>query len=126
MAFEERIDIHSHFLPDFYPTALQATAMANQMGCQQSRYVPDPSTLPNLTKTIIQKWLEDAHLSLMKSLSISKSILSISPGTHLVPGEDHSATALIRRCNDYPSSLAFRHHKEFGFFAFHSLIFPLR
>lgn len=55
---------------------------------------------------------------MMKEVSITKSILSISsPGIHLIPGDDVSARQLARQCNDFAADLCQRHPKEFGFWA---------
>lgn len=52
----------------------------------------------------------------MKTLSIKKSILSISsPGTHLVPGDDALARKITRQCNEYAADLYRRRPQEFGF-----------
>ncbi len=66
----------------------------------------------------VQPWSEEAHLEVMKTLSIQKSIISISsPGTHLVPGDDALARKVTRECNDYAADLCRRRPKEFGFWA---------
>ena len=66
--------------------------------------------------TARQSWSEESHLELMRELSITKSILSISsPGVHLI---DHpQARALARQCNDFASDLVRRRPQEFGFWA---------
>lgn len=54
----------------------------------------------------------------MKTLNISKSILSIStPGVHLVPGEDSNARDLARECNEFGADLKKRKPDKFGFLA---------
>jgi predicted TIM-barrel fold metal-dependent hydrolase len=65
-----------------------------------------------------QQWSEEAHLALMKELSITKSILSISsPGVYLTPGDDPAARQLTRQCNDFAADMARRRPQEFGFWA---------
>jgi 6-methylsalicylate decarboxylase len=54
----------------------------------------------------------------MKTLFISKSILSISsPGTHLKEGDDTLARKVTHECNTYASDLCRRHPQQFGFWA---------
>ncbi|SMQ50226.1 unnamed protein product [Zymoseptoria tritici ST99CH_1A5] len=96
-----KIDLHSHFLPPFYRTALQTHGHANPDGMPA---VPD--------------WSETSHLALMDKLNISRSILSISsPGTHLIASDPSLAITLTRRCNAYAADLKRRHPSRFGFFA---------
>jgi predicted TIM-barrel fold metal-dependent hydrolase len=54
----------------------------------------------------------------MKSLSISKSILSISsPGTHLTYPNSKLAATMTRQCNEELSSICHQHPSHFKFFA---------
>jgi predicted TIM-barrel fold metal-dependent hydrolase len=53
---------------------------------------------------------------MMKDLSISKSIISISsPGVYI--GDVDASRKLTRQCNDFASDLAKRRPKDFGFWA---------
>ncbi|BCS23923.1 amidohydrolase family protein [Aspergillus puulaauensis] len=66
----------------------------------------------------IPAWSEEDHLKLMAQANITKSILSISsPGTYLVPGDDHQARFLSRECNKFAADLKRRHPDRFGFWA---------
>lgn len=96
-----KLDIHSHFLPDFYREALYATGHDHPDG------MPAPP-----------KWSEQSHLDFHSELNVKKSILSIStPGTHLTPGKDAEARELTRRINEFAADLKRRRPAEFGFFA---------
>jgi predicted TIM-barrel fold metal-dependent hydrolase len=55
---------------------------------------------------------------MMKDLSITKSIISISsPGVHLTPGDNASSRKLARQCNAFAADIARRRPREFGFWA---------
>lgn len=96
-----RIDVHSHFLPPDYSTAL-----ANN-GHEKLDGMPG-----------IPPWSVESHLEMMAAANVSKSILSISsPGTHLVPGKDELGRNLTRHCNSYAADLKKRHPDKFGFWA---------
>lgn len=96
-----KIDIHSHFVPDFFREALYATGHDHPDG------MPAPA-----------KWSEQAHLDFHSALNVQKSILSVSsPGTHLTPGKDKEARELTRRVNEFAADLKRRRPDEFGFFA---------
>ena len=77
-----RIDVHHHYLPDFYVRALEVAG----------RSPPDViSATP--------AWSEDDALRAMDRLKIAKAYLSISsPGVNF--GDNQAATNLARRCND--------------------------
>ncbi|KAK5945400.1 hypothetical protein PMZ80_002605 [Knufia obscura] len=97
----QKLDLHSHFVPDFYRDALL------KAGYQH------PDGMP-----AIPQWSEKDHLDFHTSLNVTKSILSItSPGTHLIPGQDAQARTLTRRVNEYASDLKRRRPSQFGFFA---------
>ncbi|KND89168.1 2-amino-3-carboxymuconate-6-semialdehyde decarboxylase [Tolypocladium ophioglossoides CBS 100239] len=89
-----KIDVHSHFLPDFYQQALREVG-----------YTPEDTT----------------HLQFMDKQNISKSYLSISsPGVYLnVPSVNATKQAidLSRRINVYASQLKVKYPNKFGFFA---------
>ncbi|EME38488.1 amidohydrolase 2-like protein [Dothistroma septosporum NZE10] len=94
-----KIDVHSHFLPDFYQDACRRHGHSNPDG-----------TVP--------AWDESSHLALMDELGIQKSIISISsPGTHLIYGNDTLARDLTRKINSFASDLKKRHPSRFGYFA---------
>lgn len=96
-----KIDVHSHFLPDFYRQALLDN------GHERPDGMPRPP-----------QWSEELHLEMHNKIGVKKSILSISsPGTHLVPGNDALARDLARRCNEFAADLKRRSPEQFGFFA---------
>lgn len=96
-----KIDLHSHFVPDFYRDALLDAG------------IDRPDGMPR-----IPEWSEQAHLDFHATCNVKKSILSItSPGTHLTPGKDEEARSLSRRCNEFASELKKRKPESFGFFA---------
>ncbi|EXJ83933.1 hypothetical protein A1O1_07562 [Capronia coronata CBS 617.96] len=54
----------------------------------------------------------------MKSINVTKSVLSISsPGTHLKAGDDALARKLTRYVNEFAAALKKRKPEQFGFFA---------
>jgi predicted TIM-barrel fold metal-dependent hydrolase len=94
-----RIDVHTHFVPDFYRDALVAA------GHQRPDGIAD-----------IPAWDEQAALAAMDELDIAAAALSISsPGVHF--GDDAAAADLARRCNDEGARLAAVRPGRFGFFA---------
>lgn len=96
-----RIDVHSHFLPPDYSTALA------QNGHEKVDGMPG-----------IPPWSVEEHLNMMETANVSKSILSISsPGTHIVPGADELGRNLTRHCNAYAASLKQQYPDKFGFWA---------
>jgi predicted TIM-barrel fold metal-dependent hydrolase len=96
-----RIDVHSHFLPPFYHDALVKTGHSK------------PDGMP-----AIPPWSTEAHLQMMESANVEKSILSISsPGTHLTPGDSAARKQLTRECNAYAADLKKQHPDKFGFWA---------
>ncbi|KAF2246294.1 amidohydrolase 2 [Trematosphaeria pertusa] len=95
------IDVHSHFLPPFYHDALM------ENGHEKVDGMPE-----------IPPWSAEAHLEMMQTCNVTKSILSISsPGTHIVPGKDQLGKELTRRCNAYAAELKKTHPEKFGFWA---------
>ena len=93
-----RIDVHSHFIPDFYRDALMAAGQSAPDGIQK---LPD--------------WDERSALRLMDETGVRAAILSISsPGVHL--GDDGQARELSRRANEYGADLKAR-ASRFGYFA---------
>ncbi|EFY85399.1 hypothetical protein J3459_007827 [Metarhizium acridum] len=100
-----KIDVHAHFIPDFYAQALR-----------DAGHIPGPDGMP-----AIPAWDPDTHLNFMQEQNITKAYLSISsPGVYLtVPSKiaTHNATRLARRVNEYASRLKAQHPNRFGFFA---------
>ena len=94
-----RIDVHAHFLPEYYRDALAAAGITHPDGMPA---VPD--------------WSEGAALGVMDQLDVAAAVLSISsPGVHF--GDDAAARALARRCNETGAELSRRRPDRFGFFA---------
>lgn len=99
-----RVDLHAHFIPDFYRAALDAAGLS------------EPDGLRGLPA-----WTEQTHLDAMDTLHISKSYLSISsPGVNF--GDAAKAAELSRRVNEEAVRLREAHPGRFGFFA--SVPFP--
>ncbi|WDK20733.1 amidohydrolase [Colletotrichum graminicola] len=97
----ERIDIHCHAVPAGY----------RQYALDNGHEKPDG--MPALPD-----WTPEEHIALMKSLNISKSILSItSPGTHLTPNQDRHAAGMTRQTNEELAAICKQHPSHFGFFA---------
>jgi predicted TIM-barrel fold metal-dependent hydrolase len=94
-----RIDVHAHFVPDFYRDALLAAGQRHPDGI-----------------AAIPAWDEQAALHAMDELDVATAALSISsPGVHF--GNDVAAAELARRCNDEAARLAAARPGRFGFFA---------
>jgi len=93
-----RIDVHVHFIPQFYREAAAAAG----------RRPAVTSGLPS--------WTSEAALGLMERSGIATAITSISaPGVHF--GDDLAAQALARRCNEYAAELGRDWPGRFGGFA---------
>jgi 6-methylsalicylate decarboxylase len=76
------VDVHTHFIPEFYRDALVSGNMASPDGI---------NTLP--------PWDEEDSLRIVDSLQIETAVLSISsPGVH--SGNDRKALRLARKVND--------------------------
>ena len=94
-----RIDVHAHFLPDFYHDALVQAGET------------DPDGFPG-----IPQWSEEDALKMMDQLQIEAALLSISsPGVHF--GDDQKAKELSRRVNEEGTRLRHAHPGRFGLFA---------
>jgi predicted TIM-barrel fold metal-dependent hydrolase len=94
-----RIDVHAHFLPEFYRDALVESGQTH------------PDGMP-----AIPKWSEEAALTMMDKLQIKAAVLSISsPGVHF--GDDLKAKQLARRVNEEGTRLRQAHPGRFGLFA---------
>ena len=95
----QRIDMHCHFLPDFYMSALMEAGESKPDGI---------ASLPH--------WDEHAAIEVMDQLGVQTSMLSISsPGVHF--GDDGKAATLSRRLNEEAARLVRAHPGRFGFFA---------
>lgn len=100
MPLPPRIDVHSHFLPPFYRTALSANGHSN------------PDGMP-----AIPSWSKDAHIEMMSTANVTKSILSISsPGVHITSNASLTRS-LTRECNAYAAKLKTDDPERFGFWA---------
>jgi 6-methylsalicylate decarboxylase len=94
-----RIDIHSHFVPDFYRQALIDAGHSRPDGIKA-----------------IPEWSEQSALTLMDELSIETAVLSISsPGVHF--GDAGAAAELARRVNDEGARICTAHPGRFRLFA---------
>jgi predicted TIM-barrel fold metal-dependent hydrolase len=94
-----KIDVHAHFIPDFYRAALVAAGHAAPDGMKE-----------------IPAWSEAGAISGMDELGIATALLSISsPGVHF--GDDAQAGRLSRRVNEEAERLVRTHPGRFGFFA---------
>ncbi len=94
-----RIDIHVHFVPDFYRDALVAAGLDKPDGIAR---------LPS--------WNEASALQTMDELGVRTAMLSISsPGVHF--GDAVAARDLSRRVNEEAARLVRAHPGRFGFFA---------
>lgn len=93
------IDLHSHFVPDFYRDALLAAGQGQPDGIKA---IPD--------------WSEELALDTMGRLDVDVAVLSISsPGVHF--GDDTRAADLARAVNEEAVRIRERHPSRFGFFA---------
>ena len=94
-----RIDVHAHFLPDFYVAALYKAGLTTLDGG-----FPIPA------------WSEVAALEMMDRQQIATAMVSLSsPSTHFLPVE--ARPGLVRQVNDVGHDLVRRHPERFGFFA---------
>ena len=94
-----RIDVHTHYLPEFYRQALIENGQSH------------PDGMPK-----IPEWSEASALQTMDALGIQTAMLSISsPGVYF--GDDSAARALSRRINDEGARLKRKNPGRFGFFA---------
>lgn len=94
-----RIDVHFHYLPDFYREALVKAGISQPDGI--------PAT---------PQWSEAASIEIMDRLGTQTAILSVSsPGVHF--GDDAAARVLARRVNEEGARLAKSFPGRYGFFA---------
>jgi 6-methylsalicylate decarboxylase len=97
MPSPRRIDVHFHLIPLFYSEAVYAAGRGPAIG----KY-PD--------------WTPQLALDLMDACGIEVALTSLAqPGVGF--GDEASAQALARRCNDYAAELVARWPKRFGAFA---------
>ena len=94
-----RVDVHAHYLPDFYRQAAAAAGHEH------------PDGMPGLPR-----WDAGMALDMMDRLSIRAAMLSISsPGVHF--GDDAAARKLARAVNEEGAKAAKDHPGRFGLFA---------
>lgn len=95
----DRVDVHSHFIPDFYRQTLIDEGLSQPDGIHA-----------------IPEWSEDSALDVMDRLGVRTAFLSISsPGVHF--GDDEKSRALARKVNTEGARLKGAHPDRFGFFA---------
>ncbi|OAT31591.1 2-amino-3-carboxymuconate 6-semialdehyde decarboxylase [Buttiauxella brennerae ATCC 51605] len=95
----QRIDVHSHFLPERYRAALAAAGHSK------------PSGMP-----AIPEWNVNEHLEMMDRNQIGSAILSVSaPGVHF--GDNAAARDLARYVNEEGAKVAQDNPHRFGMFA---------
>ncbi|WP_241127505.1 amidohydrolase family protein [Novosphingobium terrae] len=95
----QRIDLHHHYLPNFYRAALVAAGQDHADGIH---------ALP--------EWSEAGMIAMMDDLGIERAILSVvSPGVNF--GDNAAARRLARQVNEEGARLAKAHPGRIGFFA---------
>jgi predicted TIM-barrel fold metal-dependent hydrolase len=92
-----RIDVHQHFIPDFYKAALA------KVGVNDSGGNPWP------------KWTLEKSLEVLDRYDCSAVLSLSSPGTFF--GDPGFAGFLCRKLNDFAAKLVADHPKRFGFMA---------
>ncbi len=94
-----RIDVHAHYVPDFYRDAMEANGHQHPDG---GRAIPE--------------WSERQAIDTMDRLGVVTALLSIStPGVHF--GNSGEAVRLARMVNEEAARLRSAHPGRFGFFA---------
>ncbi|MFJ3473433.1 amidohydrolase family protein [Microbacterium maritypicum] len=94
-----RIDLHAHYVPEFYREALIAAGQGAPDGIKG-----------------LPEWSEASAIAAMDRLGVSKSYLSISsPGVYF--GDAGEAAVLSRQVNEEAVALRERSPERFGFFA---------
>lgn len=92
-----RVDLHSHYIPDFYRALLGQYNLLDPVG------IPVPT------------WTPGGALQFMGQHGIAVQMLSISdPGVQFVPVDQQAA--LASRCNDYVKTVVDAHPGRFGAF----------
>ncbi|KAE8364604.1 hypothetical protein BDV27DRAFT_172221 [Aspergillus caelatus] len=98
MGVTNRIDVHHHFVPDFYREALQSSG-----GDPSGWFIPD--------------WTPELDAKVNKQFGITTSILSLTaPGACILKDPEASAN-LARNTNEYAAKLRDEKPQEYGFFA---------
>ncbi len=93
------IDVHAHFLPEGYRTALAATGHQHPDGM-----------------AAIPEWSAEEHVAMMDRIGIATSMLSISsPGVHLA--DDGGSVDLAREVNEAGRKAVVDHPGRFGHLA---------
>ncbi|WP_018440912.1 amidohydrolase family protein [Trinickia symbiotica] len=93
-----RIDVHHHFVPPIYRTAMARRGLSKVADAE------------------VPEWSADASLSVMNANAIRTAFLSISaPGVYF--GDIEEARTLARECNEYAARLSDVHPGRFGSFA---------
>lgn len=101
MKLTNKIDVHSHYVPEKYRNDCLALGIDKPDGVVG-----------------IPTWSEEQHLEMMDKLNISKAYLSItSPGTHLIPGDGKLGRRITRECNVAASQFKRRCPDRIGYFA---------
>lgn len=101
MAGPHRIDVHHHFIPQFYKDAL--IALGDQ--CPAPGY-----------QTPLRNWTEQRSLDQMDQAGIATAILSVTtPGIHF--GDNAAARKLARQCNEAGARMVADRPRRFGLFA---------
>ena len=96
-----RIDVHAHFIPDFYREAALAAGLTK------------PDGMPEWPA-----WSEQEALATMDRLGIGAAVLSISsPGVRLGQATAAEARHLARRVNEAGAALVRAYPTRFGLFA---------
>ncbi|HMZ59274.1 MAG TPA: amidohydrolase family protein [Leptospiraceae bacterium] len=94
----EIIDVHHHFVPDFYADALNKAGYRKVAGAE----LPD--------------WTPERSLKVMDMNGIRTAVTSISsPGVFF--GNAENASLLARKCNEYMAELKIKFPERFGSFA---------
>jgi len=92
---ERILDVHAHFLPDFYVNAMRSAGIEH----------PDGFPIPN--------WSPEAAIAFMDQHGIAAQVVSISsPWLGFVDGR--AAVDLARRINEYAAGLIRDHAPRFG------------
>ncbi|OGM49559.1 putative amidohydrolase family protein [Aspergillus bombycis] len=98
MPATNRIDVHHHFVPDFYREALESCG-----GDPSGWFIPD--------------WTPELDAKVNKQFGIGTSILSLTaPGACILKDPEASAR-LARKANEYTAQLRDEKPQEYGFFA---------
>ncbi len=96
-----RLDVHAHFIPDFYREAALAAGISK------------PDGMPEWPA-----WSEQEALATMDRLHIGAALLSLSsPGVRLGAATDADARQMARRVNEAGAALVQAHPTRFGLLA---------